>query len=74
MAVRVRFFSNISCSRQTLKKQSKHSAKFCCQRLATAHLDRTNAYQRAERRQGRRVFLDLNKHDTVSPSRVLFNS
>jgi len=49
---------------------SKHSTKPCCPRPATAHLDRANADQRAERRQGRGVFVDLNKHDTVSPSRA----
>src|SRR6516225_6522806 len=66
----------VSLSRPPFGKQhqSKHSAELCCPRPATARLDRTDADQRAERSQGHGVSVDLNKHDTVSPSRVPFNS
>src|SRR6516165_1720859 len=60
----------LSLSRPPFGKQhqSKHSAELCCPRSATARPDRTNADQRAERSQGHGVFVDVNKHDTVSPS------
>src|SRR6516225_5783979 len=61
-------FGKQRCCQLGAEHQSKHSTELCCPRSDTARLDRTNADQRSERSQGHGVFVDLNKHDTVSPS------